>query len=109
MANSADPDQLASSKTNWSGSTLFAKQGISGFSRTSVKPQHSDQNLAFFPLSPYKVKTDVLSLDNFFLFFVQNIIFLSWFVCVEVLLPSKSNEVMSSALSLPNHTFTGQA
>ena len=34
MANSADPDQLASA--NWSGSTLFAKQGISGFSRTRV-------------------------------------------------------------------------
>ena len=32
MANSADPDQLASSE-----STLFAKQGISGFSRTRVK------------------------------------------------------------------------
>ena len=30
MANSADPDQLASSEANWSGSTLFAKQGISG-------------------------------------------------------------------------------
>ena len=36
MANSADPDQLASSEANWSGSTLFAKQGISGFSRTRV-------------------------------------------------------------------------
>ena len=31
------------------------------------------------------------------------------FVCVEVLLPSKPNGVMSSAVSLPNHTFTGQA
>ena len=30
MANSADPDQLASSEAKWSGSTLFAKQGISG-------------------------------------------------------------------------------
>ena len=28
------------------------------------------------------------------------------FVCVEVLRP---NGVMSSAVSLPNHTFTGQA
>ena len=37
MANSADPDQLASSEANWSGSTLFAKQGISGLSRTRVK------------------------------------------------------------------------
>ena len=25
MANSADPDQLASEEVNWSGSTLFAK------------------------------------------------------------------------------------
>ena len=31
------------------------------------------------------------------------------FVCVEVLQPSPSNGVMSSAISLPNHTFTGQA
>ena len=27
MANSADPDHLASSEANWSGSTLFAKAG----------------------------------------------------------------------------------
>ena len=27
MANNADPDQLASSEVNWSGSTLFAKVG----------------------------------------------------------------------------------
>ena len=27
MTNSADPDQLASSEANWSGSTLFAKIG----------------------------------------------------------------------------------
>ena len=27
MANSADPDQLASSEANWSGATLFAKAG----------------------------------------------------------------------------------
>ena len=31
------------------------------------------------------------------------------FVCVEVLLPSQPNKVMLSAVSLPNHTFTGQA
>ena len=37
MANNADPDQLASSEANWSGSTFFAKQGIFGFSRTRVK------------------------------------------------------------------------
>ena len=27
MANSTDPDQLASSEANWSGSVLFAKAG----------------------------------------------------------------------------------
>ena len=27
MPNSADPDQLASSEANWSGSTLFSKAG----------------------------------------------------------------------------------
>ena len=30
-------------------------------------------------------------------------------VCVEVLRPSQPNGVMSSAVSLFNHTFTGQA
>ena len=34
---------------------------------------------------------------------------LLYFVCVEVLRPSQPNGVMSSAVSLPNHTFTGQA
>ena len=34
---------------------------------------------------------------------------LGWFVCVEVLRPRQPNGVMSSAVSLPNHTFTGQA
>ena len=36
MANSVDPDQLASEEANWSGSTL-QRQDISGFSRTRVK------------------------------------------------------------------------
>ena len=31
------------------------------------------------------------------------------FVCVEVLQPSQPNGVMSSVVSLPNHTFTGPA
>ena len=31
------------------------------------------------------------------------------FVCVEVLRPGQPNEVLSSAVSLPNHTFSGQA
>ena len=28
MTNSADPDQLASTEANWSGSTLFVKNGV---------------------------------------------------------------------------------
>ena len=35
--------------------------------------------------------------------------FVCLFVCVEVLRPSQPNGVMSSTVSLPNHTFTGQA
>ena len=48
--------------------------------------------------------------------FISNIYFTSQhskymvlFVCVEVLRPSQPSGVMSSAVSLPNHTFTGQA
>ena len=32
-----------------------------------------------------------------------------WVGCVAVLRPSQPNGVISSAVSLPNHTFTGQA
>ena len=39
MTNSADPDQLASSEANWSGSTLFAKTGHVVFSKRRVKIQ----------------------------------------------------------------------
>ena len=38
-----------------------------------------------------------------------NVSFELCFVCVEVLRPSQPNRVMSSAVSLPNHKFTGQA
>ena len=34
--------------------------------------------------------------------------YIGLFVCVEVLRPSQPNGVMSSVVSLPNHTFTGQ-
>ena len=36
MTNSADPDQLASSEANWSGSILFAKTGHVLFSKRRV-------------------------------------------------------------------------
>ena len=37
MTNSADPDQLASSEANWSGSTMFAKIGHVVFSKKRFK------------------------------------------------------------------------
>ena len=36
-------------------------------------------------------------------------VFICLFVCVEVLRPSQPSGVMFSGVSLPNHTFTGQA
>ena len=45
----------------------------------------------------------------FFFFFFFFFCCCCLFVCVEVLRLSQPNGVMSSAVSLPNHTFTGQA
>ena len=39
MANSADPDQLASSEANWSGSTLFSKAGYIWVQQDNGKSQ----------------------------------------------------------------------
>ena len=47
MANSVDPDQLASSEANWSGSTLFARLGISGFNRTRVNTFRNESYICF--------------------------------------------------------------
>ena len=67
MANSADPDQLASSETNWSGYTLFAKEGHIWFSRTKVKISADDilkiftlffweiWDFVLYKVSPYKL------------------------------------------------------
>ena len=49
-------------------------------------------------------KTSMQSGEKFSLFIIQ-----CTFVCVEVLQPSQPSGVMSSTVSLPNHTFTGQA
>ena len=40
---------------------------------------------------------------------LKPVCFFVCFFCVEVLRPSQPNGVMSSTVSLPNHTFTGQA
>ena len=56
MTISADPDQLASSEANWSGSTLFAKTEHAMFSKRRVKNWW--WNLSVWPFSiwavPYK-------------------------------------------------------
>ena len=44
--------------------------------------------------------------------YVQNVLTISQnclFVCVKVLRPSQPNKVMLNMVSLPKHTFTGQA
>ena len=47
--------------------------------------------------------------DQLVICIVHDIQYSTSFVCVEVLRPIQPNGVMSSAVSLPNHTFTGQA
>ena len=54
MANSADPDQLASSETNLFWIYTVCKDGISGFSRTRVKSVH---------LAPFLNLASVAQLD----------------------------------------------
>ena len=51
---------------------------------------------------PGSIKNGIWQL---FWFYLVNILF----VYVEVLRPCQPNEIMSSAVSLPGHTFTGQA
>ena len=43
MANSADPDKLASSEANWSGSTLFAKAEHLGSAGQGLKAAFESQ------------------------------------------------------------------
>ena len=56
MTNSAEPDQLASSEANWSGSTLFAKAGYirvqqdKGFKRKAYAYFESE----FFPRKVFR-------------------------------------------------------
>ena len=52
---------------------------------------------------------DILCVEFLYIFTKDTTCFTFLFVCVEVLRPSQPNGVMSSAVSLPNHTFTGQA
>ena len=54
MVNSADPE------ANWSESTLFAKQGISGFCRTRVNDALTNDIVSFEQLGPDHDKTALI-------------------------------------------------
>ena len=61
-------------------------------------------NISYRKPQCYKYHPHVLNKNKRLTFFACGVI-----VYVEVLRPSQPNEVISSAVSLPNHTFTGQA
>ena len=58
-----------------------------------------------------KWKSFVLNWDNVYqkLYVLACLFKLVSFLCVEVLWLSQPIKIMSSAVSLPNHTFSGQA
>ena len=56
MANSADPDQLAFSEANWSGSTLFAKAGY-------ILVQQEKPQVKFVADDIWKYFSEQISLD----------------------------------------------
>ena len=72
MTNSADPDQLASSEANWSGSTLLAKTGHIVFSKRRVKDSlqkfsrwQIDNIFLFFPDTENCNPEDLQKLHNY--------------------------------------------
>ena len=74
------------------------------FSQKNTKNISKCYLLKFYPACYVLIRYWNAELTNYVLF-----LRLSLFVCVEVLRPSQPNGVMLSAVSLPNHTFTGQA
>ena len=76
-----------------------------------VQSRSTDFFFFFLSMKSYVMSTNQECLIDEYpkhMFFVVVFFFL-FFFCVEVLWPSQPNGVMSSAVSLPNHTFTGQA
>ena len=61
MTNSADPDQLASSEANWSGSTLFAKTRHVVFSKRRVKEASVYAIKASSWRSNYEIDANILA------------------------------------------------
>ena len=75
----------------------------------------ADNSVKIWPNLPISnPKPDLLNVNAYSKFDENPLLFTKLssgndFVCVEVLRSSQPNGVMSSAVSLPNHTFTGQA
>ena len=98
------------------------RQSISGFSRTRVNTSKAEHKITYWQRSNFfffslffSAETGpllfeaIVSLFNESPCLVWIVSFAIIFVCVEVLRRSQPNGVMSSAVSLTNHTFTGQA
>ena len=84
ISNQCRPRLDAAEHGVWSGSTLFV---LSSEISTKHDNDKNQPDTSYIGIGPVQ----------------------SLFVCVEVLRPSQPNGVMLSAVSLPNHTFTGQA
>ena len=59
-------------------------------------------------ITVFLVSDNLKIIDNFIISSQKHNV-VGLFVCVQVLWPSQPDRVMSSAVSLLNHTFTGQA
>ena len=69
MTNSADPNQLASSEANWSGSTLFAKIEHVLFTKRRVKKAYQTRTLIFV----YYLGNSVDKIDDSSLLFLHTV------------------------------------
>ena len=67
MANSVDPDQMASSEAIWSGSILFAKVGVVVNSKIRV-------NIRQVPWNMFKTEAEIFtqSVDDYYVIDIYN-------------------------------------
>ena len=110
--NSADPGQLASSDLDLH---CLQQQGISGLSITRDNNYCGSVTTVLTTISQLVWMVSCLHVPMISLLLLwMNVsghgLMTIWLIdCVEVLRPSQPSRVMLSAVSLPNHTFTGQA
>ena len=101
FANSGDPDQAPQNHSVASDQCL---QCLSNYPLGVSRLKWVNSSGLGFDIVVVFVFSCVLASERH-----QVLCFVCLFVCVEVLQPRQPNGVMSSAASLPNHTFTGQA